>query len=93
MALAMLILASAIDVGLATLLVAVSGFILEGVNSTGPMMPEAILLVAFIVFCLVAPIAAFVMRARGAGTAPVLIVAAAPIAIAILVMAAEPLFA
>ena len=35
---------------LAALLIGVSGFVLEGVNNTGPAMPAAVFLIAFIVF-------------------------------------------
>jgi hypothetical protein len=65
---------------LAALLIAVSGFVLEGVNNTGPMMPEAIFFVALIIICLAAPALAWGLRHR-LEPPLVLAIAAAPIAI------------
>jgi hypothetical protein len=90
---AALILATVADLALAALLVAVSGFVLQGVNNTGPMMPEAALLVGMIVLCLLAPVAAWVLRARAAGPAAVLGAACAPLALAAAALLVEPLFA
>lgn len=87
--LAVLILATLADLGLAALLVAVSGFVLQGVNNTGPMMPEAALLVAFIALCVLAPLAAWILRARAARPALVLWTAVAPLVVAAVVMGAE----
>ncbi len=88
---AVLVIATVIDLGLAVLLVAVSGFILEGVNNTGPM-PGAMWYVAFIVFCVVAPAAAWILRHRAPPAVPLILVFT-PIVIGAIVMAAEPLFA
>jgi hypothetical protein len=88
---AALIVGSIIDFALAALLIAVSGFVLEGVNNTGPQMPEAVLLAVFVAFCILAPVAAWLMRGRGHKAGVVLAVMGAPPAIAILTLAAEPL--
>lgn len=88
-----LVVASVVDLGLAVLLVGVSGFILQGVNNQGPMMPEAIFLMLMIALCLAAPAAAWLLRARQASPHVVLAIGYAPPAIAVLVLIAEPLFA
>ncbi len=90
---AVLAIATLIDVALAALLVGVSGFILEGVNNTGPEMPAAALLVGFIILCVAAPIAAWWGRSRNWRPAPLIGLAYAPPAIAALVLLAEPYFA
>ena len=41
-----LLIATVLDVGMGLLLIGVTGFILQGVNNTGPMMPEAVLFCA-----------------------------------------------
>ena len=87
---AALAIATLIDWALAALLVGVSGFILEGVNNTGPQMPAAVLLVAFIVFSLAAPLVAWMMRRRALRPGLVLALAAAPIAIASATLLLEP---
>ena len=74
-------------------MVGVSGFILEGVNNTGPLMPEAVLLVAFVVFCLAAPALAWIGRRRGWPGGTIAAIALAPPVVAALVLIAEPLFA
>jgi hypothetical protein len=89
---ALLILATLIDLGLAALLIGVSGFVLEGVNNTGPSMPDAVILVAFIVFSIAAPLAAWARRSH-ARPAVTLIIAWAPAAIASIVLLLEPLLA
>ena len=90
---AILVIATLINVALAALLVGVSGFILEGVNKTGPEMPAAVLLVVFIILCVAAPLAAWIMRKRAVRPSVTLALAYAPIAIAALVLIAEPYFA
>ena len=60
----MMILAIIADLLLAVLLTAVSGFILQGVNNTGAMMPEAALYVGFILLCIVASALAAILRKR-----------------------------
>jgi hypothetical protein len=45
---ALIVIAAVADLALGALLVAVSGFVLQGVNNTGPMMPEAIFYVLMI---------------------------------------------
>ena len=82
----LLVILTVANLALAALLVAVSGFILQGVNNTGPMMPEAVFFVGFIVACLVAPAVAWAMRRRLA-EGPVLAIAAAPLVVATLVLA------
>lgn len=89
---AILAIATLIDVALAALLVGVSGFILEGVNNTGPDMPSAAMLVAFVIFALAAPITGWIMRKHGWRTGAVIALAYAPIEIAALVLLAEPYF-
>lgn len=86
---AVLVLATIADLGLAALLVAVSGFVLQGVNNTGPLMPEAAFYVASVALCVLAPAAAWILRARGARPAFVLWTAVAPLVVAAVVMAAE----
>lgn len=87
-----LIVATVADLGLAVLLIGVSGFILQGVNNQGPMMPEAIFLVLMIGLCLAAPAAAWFLRARQTSAHAVLAIGYAPLAIAALFLIAEPLF-
>ena len=89
---AALVLATIADLGLAALLVAVSGFVLQGVNNTGPMMPEAAFLVGMIALCLLTPLAGWVLRARAARPAAVLGTAFAPPALAGAVLLAQPMF-
>ncbi len=89
---AILIIATLIDLALAVLLVGVSGFILEGVNNSGPEMPAAVLLVGFIILCIAAPIAAWTMRRRAVHSGIVLALAASPIAIASAALLLEPAF-
>lgn len=86
---ALLILITLADLGLAALLIAVSGFILQGVNNTGPMMPEAIFYVLLILLCFVAPTIAWMKRD---GIAPVIVVgiAAAPLGFAVLALFTGP---
>jgi hypothetical protein len=88
---AALVIATLLDLCLGLLLIAVSGFILEGVNNTGPMLPEAAFLVLMIAVSIFAPIAAWTLRKRLAPAA-VLALAYSPLAIAALVMLVEPLF-
>ena len=89
---AILAIATLIDLALAALLIGVSGFILEGVNNTGPQMPEAALLVAFVVACIAAPVVAWIGRSRGWKPGLLLALVLAPPAIAVVVLLAEPLF-
>lgn len=77
------------DIALAVLLVAVSGFILQGVNNTGPMMPESIFYVALILACVVAPVIAVAMH-RKRDPAKAIIIALLPLVAAGLAMAIEP---
>ena len=89
---AFLVIATLIDWALAALLVGVSGFILEGVNNTGPEMPAAVSLVVFVILCVAAPLAAWTMRKRAIRPSVTLALAYAPIVIAALVLLAEPYF-
>lgn len=61
---ALLIVAGLADLALGVLLVAVSGFILQGVNNTGPMMPEAIFYVIVMGWCFIAPLAPWLLHIR-----------------------------
>lgn len=89
--LAVLVLATLADLALAALLVAVSGFVLQGVYGTGPEMPTAAFFMAYVGLCVVAPLAAWLLRARGARPALVLWTAGAPLVVAAAVLLAEPL--
>ena len=82
----MMILAMIADLLLALLLVAVSGFILEGVNGQGPLTPDAYLYAGFILVCLAAPAAAIALRHRQPMAA---LIAAAPLVIAALALMLE----
>jgi hypothetical protein len=86
-----LVIATLADLALAGLLIAVSGFVFHGPYNTGPEMPEAALLVAYVALCFVAPVAAWILRARGVRYVLVLSTAYAPLLLAALVLAAEPL--
>ena len=88
---AALVIATVLDLGLALLLIGVSGFVLQGVNNTGPMMPEAILFILMIVISIASPLAAWAFR-RDLGSATLLALAYAPPVIAVGVLLAEPLF-
>lgn len=84
----LLVLITLADLGLAVLLVAVSGFILQGVNNTGPM-PGATLYVLFILGCLAAPALAWLLQGRiGAGWA--LALAALPLAAGLVAVTMRP---
>ncbi len=88
---ALLAIATAVDFILAGFLAAVSGFILEGVNNTGPMQGAG-WFVAFILFCIVAPVAAWILRKRTPPAVP-LILSLAPVAVGIIVLLLEPVLA
>lgn len=89
--LAALIIATVLDLGLGLLLASVSGFILQGVNNTGPMMPDAVFFVLMIALCFGAPIAAWSVRRRLA-PAVVLAIAYSPPIVLVAALSAEPLF-
>ncbi|MEZ5870750.1 MAG: hypothetical protein R3D32_02670 [Nitratireductor sp.] len=82
----LMVLAVVADLLLATLMVAVSGFILEGVNGQGPLTPVAYLYVGFILVCLAATAATIALRNRPALAT---VIAAAPLAIAALALLLE----
>ncbi|HSO47407.1 MAG TPA: hypothetical protein VLQ68_05700 [Rhizobiaceae bacterium] len=84
-----LVIAAIADIALGVLLVAVSGFILQGVNNTGPQMPEAIYLVAMIVLCFAAPLLGFALRNRLPAPAT-LAIAFSPMIIVAAVLLLEP---
>ena len=86
-----LIIATVLDLGLGLLLTGVSGFVLQGVNNTGPVMPDAILFVLVIALCFVAPIAAWSLRGR-TGSTSVLAIAFSPPIVFGTALLAEPLF-
>lgn len=72
----LLVILAIANYALALLLVAVSGFILQGVNNTGPMLPEAYFFVAMIAAAVIAPTFALVMRRRLQPTTALAITAA-----------------
>jgi hypothetical protein len=86
----LLIVATIADLALGVLLVAVSGFVLQGVNNTGPM-DGAVWFVLMLVLCVAAPVAAWVVRKRMQPPG-VLAIAFSPLIIGALVLLAEPLF-
>lgn len=80
----LLVILAIANYALALLLIAVSGFILQGVNNTGAMLPEAYFFVALIIAAVVAPTFVLLMRKRltpqtaiGIAAAPLLFAAAA----------------
>ena len=84
-----LTIATVLDLGLGVLLSSVSGFVLQGVNNNGPVMPDAILFLLMIALCFVAPIAAWSLRGR-IGSASVLAIAFSPPIIFGTALLAEP---
>lgn len=59
----LLILATIADIGIGILFIAVSGFVLQGVNNTGPGdMPTAVFFVGYIVLCFAAPLVAWLWK-------------------------------
>jgi len=88
---AAVVIATVLDLGLGVLLVAVSGFVLHGVNNTGPLMPDAVLFVLMIGLCLGGPVAAWTLRKRIASPA-VLAIAYSPLIVMAVALLAEPLF-
>lgn len=89
--LAALIIATVADCCLGLLLVATSGFVLQGVNNTGPMMPDAVFYVLMIGLCFAAPVVAWALKNRLASPA-VLAIAYSPFIVMGLALLAEPLF-
>ena len=87
-----LIVATLADIGLAILLVAVSGFILQGVNNQGAMQPEAALLVLMVGFALAAPAVAWVLRSRQSNPKITLAIAYGPLIVAATLLLVEPIF-
>lgn len=86
---AALIVATVADFALALLLIAVSGFVLQGVNNEGAMMPEAVLFMLMVGFCIAAPGIGWALRR----TSPriTLAVAYGPLAVAAAVLLLEPM--
>lgn len=78
------------NLALLLMMIAGAGFILEGVNNTGPMMPEAIFYVALMVACLVAPAFAWWGR-RTWSVQATLATAALPLLFAGLALVARPI--
>lgn len=76
-----LILLTIADLALALLLIAVSGFVLEGVNNTGPQMPDALIFGLLLAGAIAAPALAWFLRHRFDPPA-ILALAAAPLVIA-----------
>jgi len=88
----LLVLATIIDLGIGVLFIAVSGFVLQGVNNTGPeSMPTAVGFVAFVILCFAAPVAAWALRGR-LPAAAVQAIVWSPVAVVALVSMLEPLF-
>lgn len=88
---ALLILATIAGFGLGILFIAVSGFVLQGVNNTGPQDKlTAALFVAFIVLCFAAPVAGWALRSS-LPAAAVQAIAWSPVLIGVVVMMLEPL--
>lgn len=88
----LLVLATLADIGAGLLFIAVSGFVLYGVNNTGPdSVPTAVAFVTFIVLCFAAPVAAWVLRGRLPDPA-IQAIAWMPIAIIAAFTAIGPLF-
>jgi hypothetical protein len=85
----LLAVATVADVALAVFLVAISGFIFEGVNNTGPMMPDAIIFAVLLASCVAAPVVAWLVRRR-ASTGIALLIAIAPLAAAAIALASGP---
>lgn len=86
-----LVILNLLNLGLGILLISVSGFILQGVNNTGPMLPEAMLYVAMIVVCFAVPLivwAAHNVLPKSVSFA----IAALPLAISAAVLLSEPYF-
>ena len=86
----LLVIITVLDLALAMLLISVSGFILQGVTNTGPMMPEAIFYVFLIVSCFAFPLGAWVLRDRMMPGVP-LLVAGLPLALAAIALLLPPL--
>ncbi|MGB4949584.1 MAG: hypothetical protein WBO55_02975 [Rhizobiaceae bacterium] len=86
-----LIIVTVIDFAIATLLVAVSGFVLEGVNGRGDHVGDILAFIAMIVICIAAPIAAWVLSSK-LRPACTIILAASPIILGLLALMLEPLF-
>ena len=87
---AALIFATVLDFGLGLLLVAVSGFVLQGINNTGPLMPDAVFFVLMVGLCFGAPLTAWSVKKRIASLA-VLAIAYSPLTIMGVVLLVEPL--
>ena len=88
---AALIIATVLDLALGVLLISVSGFILQGVNNTGPLIPDAVFFVAMTIFCFAAPLIAWLVRKQLASPI-VVVIAFAPLMVAGIVLLAEPVF-
>jgi hypothetical protein len=84
----LLILFTLADVALGVLLIAVSGYMLQGVNNTAPA-PGATLYVLFILICFAAPALAWALQGRiGPGWA--LAIAALPVAGGLVALNVKP---
>ena len=84
----LLVLLTLADLALGVLLIAVSGYILQGVNNTGPL-PGSVWFVLFVILCFAAPAIAWGIRgAAGPGWA--LAVAAVPAVIGLVMLAISP---
>jgi hypothetical protein len=88
---AALVVATVLDLGLGLLMISVSGFVLQGVNNTGPMMPEALFFGLMVALCFGAPIAAWSLRRRLASPT-LLAIACSPLLVTTGVLLLEPMF-
>ncbi|TNF58974.1 MAG: hypothetical protein EP307_11330 [Rhodobacteraceae bacterium] len=86
---AFLVLAGLADVALGVLLIAVSGFVLQGVYNTGPMMPEAVFYVIMMAWCFLAPLVTWLSRSRLGAQARVAIILS-PLAVAGIMLLISP---
>ncbi len=84
-----LILLTIADLALALLLIAVSGFVLEGVNNTGPQMLDALYFGAMLLGTIAAPLLAWFLRHRF-DPPTTLALAAAPLIVAVGILVVGP---
>lgn len=86
---ALFILAVVVDIGLAVLLIAGSGFVLQGVNNTATFDSSAAFILAAIAVCLLAPVVAIVLHRQGRANAA-LVAALLPVVGALLALTIPP---
>ena len=86
----LIVLAAVADLAMGALFVAVSGFVLQGVNNTGTDVVTATLYVGFILACFACALTALLAKTLSPGVR--LAIACAPLAIGAFVMGLEPVF-